>query len=216
MTALSEYQRLEAPGLWRASPDAQRSDVVVSVGDATLIITDTRDKALAHWSLPAVERANPGQRPAIFHPDGDPGETLELAHSEGEMIAAIEKLRTAIERSRPHPGRLRLVMFALSMAAVMALLVFWLPTAARNHAVSVVPDVKRAEIGQSLLSHLQRVTGPACRNSGGVAALEQLARRVPAAKGPGQLIVVRDGVKSMVHLPGGTILINRVSVLAAS
>ncbi len=209
MTALKQYQRLEASGLWRASPDAQRSDVIVSIGDATLMISNLRERPLAHWSIPAVARANPGQTPAIYHPDGDPGETLELPENETEMVAAIEKIRAAIERNRPHPGRLRLVTFLSSMAAVALLLVFWLPGAMRSHAISVVPDVKRAEIGQSLLALIQRVTGPPCRDEGGQAALAQLARRVPSPNGPGRLIVVRDGVTNATHLPGGTVLINR-------
>lgn len=212
MTALSKYQRLEAPGLWRAAPDAQRSDVIASIGDETLVITDTQGRVLAHWSLPAVARANPGKLPAIYHPDGDQGETFELAHSENEMITAIEKLRTEIERRRPHPGRLRLVMFLSSMAMVLALLIFWLPGAARTHAVSVVPEVKKLEIGRALLAQLQRITGPACSDNGGDAVLASLAQRLPAPEGPGQLIIVRDGVKSTIHLPGDIIVINRALV----
>ncbi|MFK7939444.1 MAG: hypothetical protein AB8B82_08705 [Roseovarius sp.] len=212
MTALDEYQRLEASALWRPAPDAQRSDVIVSIGDATLTITDMRDRALAHWSLAAVERANPGKRPAIYHPDGDPGETLELAENEEEMVKAIEKLRGAIERQRPHPGRLRLVMLLTSAAAVVALLLFWLPDAARNHAVSVVPQVKRAEIGRALWGHIQSVTGSACAEGGGPAALTRLAGRIPSPHGKGQLHVVRQGVDKAVHLPGGTVLLSRTLV----
>lgn len=212
MTALSKYQRLEAAGLWRPAADAQRTDVIVSIGDATLVITDTRDRALAHWSLAALERANPGERPAIYHPDGDPSETLELAENETEMTDAIEKLRGAIERQRPHPGRLRLVTLLMSLAAVVALAVFWLPGAARNHAVAVVPQVKRAEIGAELLSHVQTVTGPPCRDQGGIATLTQLARRLPAPNAPGLLAVVRAGVSDTIALPGGTILLNRALV----
>ncbi len=212
MTALSKYQRLEAPGLWRASPEAQRADVIASIGDEMLVISDIHDRVLAHWSLPAVARANPGKHPAIYHPDGDAGETLELAQSEAEMITAIEKLRTAIERRRPHPGRLRLVMFLASMALVLALLLLWLPGAARNHAVLVVPEVKKQEIGRALLVQLQHITGPACIGNGGAAVLADLARRLPAPEGPGQLIIVRDGVKSTIHLPGGIIVINHTLV----
>ena len=151
MTALDKYQRLEATGLWRPTPDGQRTEVIVSIGDATLVITDLRERPLAHWSIPAVERANPGRRPAIYHPDGDPGETLEFPENEREMVKAIEKLRSAVDRRRPHPGRLRLLTFLATMAAVILLVVFWLPGAIRAHAVAVVPDVKRAEIGQSLI-----------------------------------------------------------------
>jgi hypothetical protein len=209
MTALSEYHRLEASGLWRAKPEDQRSEVIVSIGDATLVISNMQDRALAHWSLAAVERANPGKTPAIYHPDGDPGETLELPEDEVQMVEAIEKLRAAIERQRPHPGRLRLAMFLASMAAVLGLAVFWLPDAARTHAVSVVPEVKRNEIGQALFEHIWTVTGPACRDAGGSEALTRLARRLPGPSGAGRLAVVRGGVKDAVALPGGTILINR-------
>jgi hypothetical protein len=212
MTALSEYQRLEASGLWRASPEDQRSDVIVSIGESSLVICNIREKPLAHWSLAAIQRANPGRMPAIYHPDGDPGETLELAEDEKAMIEAIEKLRAAVERRRPHPGRLRLVMLGASFLAVVALAVFWLPGAARHHALTVVPDVKRAEIGGDLMGQLQRITGPACRSTEGRTALNRLARRLPAPRGPGRLDVVRSGVRTTIHLPGGTILINRTLV----
>ena len=60
MTALPEYQRLECSGLWRDGPGAQRREVIVAFGDATLVIADARsDRALAHWSLPAVLRLQP-------------------------------------------------------------------------------------------------------------------------------------------------------------
>ncbi|SHK91071.1 hypothetical protein SAMN05444414_102228 [Roseovarius marisflavi] len=214
VTALSKYQRLEAQALWRATPEAQRIDVIASVGEATLTITDTRDRVLAHWSLAAIARSNPGAHPAIYHPDGDPGETLEVPEDEVQMIEAIDKLRAAISRQRPRPGRLRLVGFLTSLAAVVALAVFWLPGAARKHALVVVPAVKRAEIGQSLLEHLQKVTGPACRGPGGAAALAELAKRLPAPQAAGavRFLVVRGGVAGALRLPGGTVLINAALV----
>ncbi|MEO1138693.1 MAG: hypothetical protein AAFW87_04475 [Pseudomonadota bacterium] len=208
MTALSEYERLEAAGVWRASPDAQRVNVFVSIGDATLTISDMREQPLAHWSLAAIERANPGRRPALYHPDGDGGETLELPEDAGDVIDAIEKLRAAVEKARPHPGRLRLVMFLASLAAVIALVTFWLPGALRDHAVKVVPDVKREQIGLSLRAHLERVTGPACNAPDGQQALGRLAARLST----GRLDVVRGGVRQAVSLPGGTILVNRALV----
>lgn len=209
MTALHEYQRLEAAGLWRASPDAQRLNVVVSVGDATLTISDARDRPLTHWSLAALERANPGQRPAIYFPNGDPGETLELGVDEVAMIDAIEKLRRAVGRGRPHPGRLRLVSFLMSIAAVVAVILFWLPGALRQHAVSVVPEVKRAQIGEALRAQMETVTGAACSTPSGGSALERLAQRLPTPEGPGRFDVMRNGVDGAISLPGGTILIGR-------
>lgn len=213
MTALNEYQRIEAAGLWRASEEAQRIDVIASIGDATLVITDMQDRALTHWSLPAVMRANPGERPAIYHPDGDPAETLELGEDEADMIDAIEKLRTTIEKRRPHPGRLRLIIMLGLLTLVLGAAVFWLPGTLRQHAATVVPDVKRAEIGASLFTHVTRMTGPPCRDPQGEAALAALSARVPGPEGEtGQLMVIRDGMNGTIHLPGGTILINRALI----
>jgi hypothetical protein len=206
-TALTRYQRLEAAGLWRADKHAQRLDVIVSVGEATLTITDMRDRVQTHWSIAAIARANPGQTPAIYYPDGDPGETLELPENEAEMIAAIETLRSAVARQRPRPGRLRLIGVTASVATVVALAVFWLPDVAREHALRVVPAVKRAEIGQALVAHLYRATGPACRGPGGRMALSALARRLPPREGTARFEVIRDGIDNVLRLPGGTMLI---------
>ncbi|WP_137702418.1 hypothetical protein [Marimonas lutisalis] len=209
MTALSAYDRLEATGLWRASPDAQRREVIVSIGEATLTISDQNDQALAHWSIPAVARANPGQHPAVFHPDGDPGETLELPETEADMVAAIEKLRSAVERARPHPGRLRLVSFVLTILAVLALGIFWLPGALRDHTVSVVPDVKRQEIGEALLAKIRRVAGAPCNDAQAMPALAHLSSRLPGPQGAARLVALRSGVAEATHLPGQIILLNR-------
>ncbi|MEO0752314.1 MAG: hypothetical protein AAFY25_10965 [Pseudomonadota bacterium] len=212
MTALDKYQRIEASGLWRPSGEAQRIDVVASIGDATLVISDMQDRALTHWSLAAVVRANPGKRPAIYHPEGDDTETLELSGNEAHMIEAIEKLRSVIERRRPHPGRLRFVIVLALCLIVAAGAIFWLPDAVRHHTVSILPQVKRAEIGAALFEHVQRVTGPPCSAPEGRDVLRRLALRLPGDPSPGQLHVLRDGVPQTAHLPGGTILIHRTLV----
>ena len=212
MTALKEYQRLEAAGLWRAAPGAQRLDVIVSIGEATLTICDLRDRPLAHWSLAAVERANPGEMPAVYHPDGDAQETLELPADEETMISAIERLRKAIDRRRPQPGRLRLTMLLVSLAATTAVLTWWLPDALRDHASKVLPDVKRNEIGEALRREIETATGPLCTTREGVSALARLADRLPGRDGPGRIAVLRSGAKASIALPGGTVLINRTLI----
>lgn len=205
MTALKKYARLEATGLWRAKPEDQRREVIVSVGDATLVITDTKEQPLTHWSLAAVERANPGEYPAVFHPDGDPGETIELTEDEAQMIEAIETLRRAIERSRPRPGRLRWFGMTLSLLLVAWLAVFWLPGALRDHTLGVVPQVKRDEIGAALLGRIERVSGPVCTDTGGLAAMALLSARLRA----GTVAVLPEMTQDSLHLPGNLILLNR-------
>ena len=209
MTALTKYDRLEAAGLWRAAPDQQRVDVVVCIGDATLTIKDMRDQALAHWSLAAIARANPGKRPALFHPEGDSTETLEIAADEDEMIRAIEKLRKAVERARPHKGRLRGFLTAGILAAGLAAAVVLLPDALVEQALKVVPNVKRAEIGNALLTKMQPATGVPCNNGASTVSLAALTQRLSTDDGPTFLAVMRAGVKDAIHMPGGVILLSR-------
>lgn len=208
MTALREYQRLEASGLWRATPEDQRREVVVSIGEATLTISDLNDRALTHWSLAAIERQNEGEMPAIYHPDGDPGETLELGADEQMMIDAIEKLRRAIERARPRPGRLRLASVGLVTLALALLLIFWLPGALMRHTVAVVPPVQRAAIGDAILGRIERVAGKACHSRETAPALNRLAART----GVRRLVVLRTGVGNSLFLPGGIVLLNRTLI----
>ncbi|MEM6277197.1 MAG: hypothetical protein AAF714_09615 [Pseudomonadota bacterium] len=204
MTALKDYARLETSGLWRASPDAQRRNVGVSFGDATLVISDASGRALSHWSLAAVSRLNPKDRPAVFAADETAAETLEI--EDADMIEAIGKVQRAIARARPKPGLLRWGILGASMASVAWLAFFWLPDALIDQAVTVVPDVKRAEIGAALLSRTSRMAGQPCADPFGTVAL----RRLQAAVAPGETLhVLRDSLATTTALPGGHILIGR-------
>ncbi|MCP3970852.1 MAG: hypothetical protein GY717_11175 [Rhodobacteraceae bacterium] len=209
MTALTDYQRLECPGVWRASPEDQRRDVTVSVGDATLTIYDQASRPLTHWSLPAVICLNTGTRPALFAPAPDATEELEV--SEDEMIDAIEKVRRTVERRRPRHGRLRFVLMGTGLAAVVALGVLWLPGQLISHAASVVPQAKRSEIGARLLANIRRVAGSPCETDAGRQALDRLYRRLMGDR-PGRLVVLTGGVTETGHLPGGMIVLNRALV----
>lgn len=211
MTALTQYERLEAPGLWRATPEAQRLNVVVSIGDATLTISDTSDRALAHWSLAALRRMNPGTRPALYAPSRAPDETEELEIADDDMIVAIEKVRRVIERNRPRSGRLRLALTLAVLALAVLVGVTWLPDALKRHTLSVLPDVTRAAVGERLLERIRRVSGAPCAGSYGTAALERLGTRVYGGRGA-RLVVVSSGVTQAAHLPGRIVLLNRALV----
>ncbi len=210
MTALKEYQRLESGGLWRAGADAQRRDVVVSFGDATLVMSDGVGRPITHWSLPAVERLNEGTRPALYAPDREAVETLEI--EDDLMIDAIEKVRRHIARGRAKPGRLRNVGVAAILGAVIGAALIWLPGALTRQTLLVVPMAKRSEIGATLLGHIQRLTGPTCRSPLGVQALDRLKTRVLGADAPGQIVVVPGELAAPLVLPGRIVVLGRAMV----
>ncbi len=209
MTAVDEFQRLEATGLYQPDATAQRRDVIVALGKASLTIVDQSSSALAHWSLPAVRRNNPGRMPAIYTPGPEAEDLLEIADE--TMVRAIDKVMNAVERERPHPRRLRSRLMILGALAVIALGVFWLPGALVRYTTAILPEAKRTEIGDSLLRELTRVSGTPCVDPAGRAALETLGRGIgldPVSR----LAVVPSGIAETAHLPGGIILLGRAVV----
>lgn len=210
MTALTEYDRLEATALWRAAGESQRREVVVSIGEATVTIADLSDRPLSHWSLPAIERVNgTNESTAIYAPAPDTDERLEV--EDETFIAAVERIQKALERGRARPGRLRAVLIGGAAAIAIGLGVFWLPDALIRQATTIVPSVTRADIGAQLLTRMQRLSGSPCTAPRASAALNRLNARL-RPDGGGRLVVVESGVRETQHLPGGIVVLNRAVV----
>ncbi|WP_116133232.1 hypothetical protein [Tropicimonas sp. IMCC34043] len=205
MTALKQFARLESSGVWRPDAEAQRQDVVVSFGDASLVISNKTMKALSHWSLAAVVRINRGEMPALYTPSADGTETLEI--EDETMVEAIEQVRTAILKSRPRAGRLRGVLVGGGIVAMLALVFVWLPGALLSHALRVVPEPTRAEIGTELFTAIGRVSGAPCHSPRGDKALAQLHARLLEG-GKGALLVLQNGLNGTTSIPGGLILLD--------
>lgn len=205
-TALRRYQKLESRGLWRETDAAQLREVVVNLGEASVVMSDPRSGvAITHWSLPAMERLNAGQTPAVWRPGPDAAETLEI--DDPDMIAALETVAVAIGRSRRRPGRLRQASTILAVCAGLALLIGWLPGAVMRRTADMLPDVTRQDIGLMVLGDLARLTGQPCSAPTGQAALDRLALRIFGPEDTPSLTVVREGLTDTMHLPGNRIVL---------
>jgi len=213
MTALDKYVRLESDAIWRAGPQAQRRDVTISFGDATLVIADGAGRPLAHWSLPALIRQNAGEMPAIYTPDEDDSEEIEIADE--TMVAAIEEVRAALAKARPRPGKLRLWLSLTSAALVLALAIFWLPGALTRQTLAVVPAAKQAEIGQLIAAQMIRQTGAPCRSPRTEAAASRLAQRVFGAQSDARVLIVPRLSATAVLLPGRLFLLDAPALQVA-
>lgn len=205
MTVLARYQRLEAEGIWQPEPEAQRRDVIVSIGKATITISTASGSALAHWSLPAIQRLNPDERPALYRPGEDSPETLEI--SDDEVIGAVEKVLKAIERGNVHPGRLRFLAMVGVATIVIGSAFLWLPNAIIRHTASLVPDAARSAIGAKLLAEMDRVTGAPCDARSGQQALRHLEERLFPDETT-KMVVLPSALTETGHLPGGVIMIS--------
>ena len=209
-TALTQFERLESGGLWRETATADARDVTVSFGKATLVLTDRAGLPLTHWSLPALIRLNVGERPALFTPDPDTNETLEI--EDDLMVDAIEKIRKALLQAAPAPRRMRgLIPLGIAVAAI-AVGVIWGPSAFTRQTLSVVPDSKRSEIGATILGHYQRLTGSTCRSALGTPPLIQLKNRLMGRDTKGQIVVVQTLPQGAAVLPGGIVMVDRALI----
>lgn len=217
MTAFERYQRLEGPGLWAASAQDQRRDVVIRFGEATLIIADARsEQVLSHWSLAATRRLNPGDLPALFAPlavsGASPEESLEL--DDPILIEALDTLQRALSPARGWWARGRTLFIAVSAVVVLLLAIFWLPDALVRHTASVVPLAKRIQISQAALAQLAtEFRVETCAAPRGVIALERL--NLAVFDTPRTLLVVRGlpaGALQAFHLPGRLIVIDAALV----
>ena len=205
MTAHRKYLRLEASGLWRSNPDAQRREVLVYFGKKTLIISDFNEQILSHWLLEAIARGQDDESYVIYTPDGQFEETLELSNHESQFIHALDEILTAIKRTRPHHGRLRLIIFCLSLLTMIALATFWIPDIIIKHAISISPQITRTEVGVELLKRINRVYGPNCTSPISRPVLKRLANRLNVKR----IVIIPIGIHDTLSLPGGLILLNR-------
>jgi hypothetical protein len=179
--------------------------VVVGLREATLILTDPKtEMPLAQWSLPAILRLNPGKMPAIYAPGDEPGEELEM--DDPDMVNALETVHRAVERRKPHPGRLRGVVLGATALGVVAMVVFWLPEQIKAHTAGVLPAPTRAKLGDMALSDLSRLTGSPCKSVPGKRAAANLAARLFPSNPP-RIEVLREGLTTPGHLPGNILLL---------
>lgn len=213
MTALHQYQRLEAAGLWRDGKDAQRREVIIGLREATIVLSDPKtDVPLTQWSLPAIVRISEVAGFVTFASAEDGLETLEI--DDPAMIAAFDKLRRVIDRRRRRPGRLRGALMAGAVTAVIAGAAIWLPLRLTSFTAARLPEAARAAIGVLALADIQKTTGSACNAHMGQVAAQNLARRVNPTDPP-NILVMRTGLSHPTALPGGMILLPADVVSAA-
>lgn len=206
MTALAEYQFLEAAAIWRSEEGAQRRDVIVSFGEASLTISAGQDVPVSHWSLAAVTRLNPGTRPALFAPGPGHEETLEI--EDDTMVDAIEKVRRAVTSPRPSPRRIRRIATSGLVALCVLFVLFWLPPAMVRYTASIIPDAKSRELGDTLLIEIEDLVGLRCNSALGFQALADLKTRLNI-EGLEEIVVLPGGLSPSLMLPGGILLLDR-------
>ena len=200
MTAIDKYTRLEALGQWREGPDQPPFEVVVSFGNATLVLSDLNENPLCHWAMAATSRLSLDGTKAIYTPDTEGVETLEIDDS--EMVEAIAQVsRAAVTASRQTPW-LRWIFLALFVAVIAA--VFYVtPSILRGQAVRMTGIESARKLGTDMLATLDT---DICREPRADAARELFQSRV-FPDGRTLLVIVRNRPPASVF-PGGVVVIS--------
>ena len=207
MTALDRYVRLEATGLWSESREAGPREVIVSFGNATLMLKDLADAPLGHWALAGVTVLGRDGDGTTYAMSADGGETLEIR--DPEMIAAIATVTRAGAGpgSAPRRRRRRLPLTPLLVVAALAAIAWAAPRTLHPDPALLVPPDRAAEIGDRMLITLVERHGAPCDDAAGNAALARLAQRL-APEAPPRIRVLPLGDTPAAALPGGTVLLD--------
>ena len=206
MTAIKKYQRLESMGLWRQHDNPQRIEVVVSFGDATLLLTDLQNRPLTHWSLAAIEQVQKTKDGVIFSADPSASETLQI--DDPLMIDAINQIRRSIDSTRAHPGQLRRFLGWGIWILVFIVLAFLMPGIIKRHAAQIMPEITAKAVGKDIQTAIVQTTGPICTSPAVKRILSKLNLRL---KGPqdSRILLARLGMRNAISLPGGVMMINQ-------
>lgn len=214
MTALERYQRLEATGIWRPTPDEPGRDVLVQFGKATLVIGTSDDAPLTHWSIPAIEVMDRREDAVIYALDSNATETLTI--EDRDMRAALDEiLATKSGRSDDRPRGSARIIRALVLVALLAGAFAILPGLLAQVAHRMISPERAAQLGSSMIPMIENRTGPRCMYAPGNRALLRLAAQV-APDAPPHLHVLDLGDIPVQALPGGHILLNRTLVERAA
>jgi hypothetical protein len=216
MTALDQYIRLEAIGLWQETPETPEREVIVSFGNASLVLSDTSDRPLAHWSLV-------GTRPLRVDPDGatvysttlDGYETLAIR--DAEMVRAIAAV-SAAGRFAPKPEPRRHGRWIAAGVVVLALagLAWFGPPSIRWQAARMLPPEWVERFGDEMLLQVMGAQGAPCSAQAGQLALRKLAEALALPERPRVRVLELPGAPVAV-LPAGYMLLDaRLIALAES
>lgn len=203
MTALEQYIRLEAPGRWREHDGADWREVLVSFGNATLVLSDFGEEPLTHWALAAVERIVHEEGRAVYTPDAATREVLEVDDETMiEAIAQVSSYARARNEAAPRRRLRRPVLFGGTLAVLLGVVLFG-PQLLRDRAFTLISPEQAEVVSEAMRSALP---GRRCTTPEGQASLTAVSARV----GGGRRVEVRSWqTPALALLPDGTILLSR-------
>ena len=207
MTALDDFDRLEAVGRLQRTPKESPKEVLVTFGEATLTMHELKssgDIPLAHWSLGAIEKLQNRDNLTIYRLSGNHGETLTI--DDATLRDALDKVlaerRPPKEEKRAHRSLWRpAVIIAGALAAY-----FILPSLVLSTARNMISPERAALLTSDMITEIETRTGPPCSTPLAEVALERLARRLDP-NGISTLSIQDLGDADVISFPNGQVFL---------
>lgn len=204
MTALEKYARLEALGQWQETPDTPPREVIVSFGNAALLLSNQDETPITHWAMAATMRISLDTGKAVYTPDTQGFETLTI--DDAQMIEAIAQVSKA-EQNRQSGLRLWPLWFGFFLIATIAsIAIYYGPNAMREQAVKITTTETARHIGLQMLTTLGTEV---CRAPNAEKSLSILKRNL-FADNEHTVVITRNGPAGIVF-PGGLLAIGNTA-----
>ena len=204
MTLIPEFEVLESLGFLTIPKKYRSKPVIAKLGKTSLILLEGDGSPIAHWTLSAIRRTNPGKRPAVFAPYGEGSEFIAI--DDETMIRALEQIQKALRIGPARPKRFRwLAVLAVAAAAAIAG-AFAAPEFLIRQATALAQKTHGMEIGEAILSEHALTAGAPCSSKYGDAALKNLEMRL-FGKFENRLRILPGGTVEIASLPGGIVLV---------
>ena len=217
MTALKQYQLLEAEGRYFDGQTAQPRDVIVKFGDASLMVLDLTDMPITHWPLATLRSLGAAGPGLSLIPDHGADERLTI--TDGEMIKAIRAVCPRLEKAEPVGGRrwTRVAAWATLAVGSIYVIIFHLLPALSDQLAELIPPEAEAAMGEQMVDEFASILSGFeeprfCSTPDGDRALQRMVARAEAVSNLHLPLTVRVLDHEMINafaLPGGQIVIFR-------
>ena len=202
---LADFQLLECLGIWHQLPNDPGMEVVVKIDASALTLISKGNQVIVQWSCDAIRRRRQRGLPAIYSPDSEFAETLEV--SDLTAISVLDDIIASFDEQLARSGlSLRGVAVFVAVLALIVVPAVALFDRIAPHVAGLVSYRQQSEIGERVFAALADERGGECRSGKGMQSISVLERRIfPDERY--RLRVVSDQAVRSLMLPGSIIVV---------
>lgn len=211
------YMCFEASGVWRENAETPPRDVIVSLGERTLVLSDIGDRILGHWARAGLIPLRTEGGTTVYTLSAESGETLAIADRQmnAEISGRTHDAQVSPRKRRKRP-RLGLIVAASFSIGLTATLASFTPGAMRHQTLRLIQPGQAAELSDRILLILMDKGAQPCRHPTGERNINRLtATLATPGEAPVRTRVMDLANASAARLPDGSVVVSQSAITAA-